>query len=73
MKTATVRDLRNEFRRLSKWLEKGETVQIVKRGKPFARVIPEPTANTFVGACRSSVPLPDDLDAPLSVEWEAQR
>jgi antitoxin (DNA-binding transcriptional repressor) of toxin-antitoxin stability system len=73
MKTATVRDLRNEFGRLSKWLERGETVQIVKRGKPFARVVPEPTAKTFVGACRSSVPLPDDLDDPVNVEWEAQR
>jgi antitoxin (DNA-binding transcriptional repressor) of toxin-antitoxin stability system len=73
MKTATVRDLRNEFGRLSKWLEKGETVQIVKRGKPFARVVPEPMAKTFVGACRSSVPLPDDLDDPVNVEWEAQR
>jgi antitoxin (DNA-binding transcriptional repressor) of toxin-antitoxin stability system len=73
MKTATVRDLRNEFGRLSKWLEKGETVQIVKRGRPFARVVPEPTARTFVGACRSSVSLPDDLDDPVNVEWEARR
>ena len=24
MKTATIRDLRNEFARLSKWLDKGE-------------------------------------------------
>ncbi len=32
MKTATVRDLRNNFARLSKWLEKGETIEIVKRG-----------------------------------------
>jgi antitoxin (DNA-binding transcriptional repressor) of toxin-antitoxin stability system len=71
MKTATVRDLRNEFSRLSRWLEKGETVQIVRRGKPFARVVPEPAAGTFVGACRSSVPLPDDLDEPANVEWEA--
>ena len=37
MKTATIRDLRNEFARLSKWLEKGESVQIIKRGKPFQK------------------------------------
>lgn len=72
MKTATVRDLRNEFRRISKWLEKGESVQVLKRGKPFARVVPEPTAKTFVGACPSSVPLPRDLDEPVGVEWEAK-
>ena len=41
MKTATVADLRNHFRRLSAWIENGESVQIVKRGKAFARLVPE--------------------------------
>jgi len=27
MKTATIRDLRNDFARLSKWLDKGETIK----------------------------------------------
>lgn len=36
MKTATVADLRNHFRRVSTWIEHGETVMIVKRGHPFA-------------------------------------
>ena len=40
MKTATVADLRNHFRRLSAWIENGEPVQIVKRGKVFARLVP---------------------------------
>jgi antitoxin (DNA-binding transcriptional repressor) of toxin-antitoxin stability system len=74
MKTATVRELRNEFSRLSKWLEKGETVQIVKRGKPFARVVPElKKAKTFLGACPGAVPLPPDIDDPVGVEWEAMK
>ena len=38
MKTATVADLRNHFRRVSSWIEHGETVEIVKRGKVFARL-----------------------------------
>ena len=38
MKSATVADLRNHFRRVSAWIEEGETVQIVRRGKPFARL-----------------------------------
>jgi len=38
MKTATVADLRNNFRLVSSWIEHGETVQIVKRGRPFARL-----------------------------------
>ena len=41
MRTATVADLRNHFRRLSAWIENGETVQIIKRGKAFARLMPE--------------------------------
>ena len=73
MKTATVRDLRNQFRRISKWLDSGESVQVVKRGKPFARIVPEPAAKTFVGACPGSVPLPADLDAPVSVRWDAEK
>lgn len=40
MKTATVADLRNQFRRVSSWIEDGETVQILKQGKPFARLVP---------------------------------
>lgn len=73
MKTATVRDLRNEFRRISKWLEGGETVQVIKRGRPFARVVPEPKAKTFVGACPSTAPLPPDLDEPVDAHWDAQK
>lgn len=38
MKTATVADLRNHFRRVSSWIESGETVQILKHGKPFAHL-----------------------------------
>lgn len=36
MKTATVRDLRNNFPRLEAWLRDGEDVCIEKRGEPFA-------------------------------------
>ena len=40
MKTASVRDLRNDFARLSAWIENGEPVEITKGGKPFARLVP---------------------------------
>ena len=73
MKTATPRDLRNEFGRISKWLEAGEVVQVLKRGKPFARVIPEPKPKRFVGACPSSFPLPPDIDKPVNADWEAAK
>jgi antitoxin (DNA-binding transcriptional repressor) of toxin-antitoxin stability system len=40
MKTASVRDLRNSFARISRWLEAGETVEVTKRGRAFARIVP---------------------------------
>jgi antitoxin (DNA-binding transcriptional repressor) of toxin-antitoxin stability system len=40
MKTATVADLRNHFRRISAWIQDGESVAIVKRGKLFAKLVP---------------------------------
>ena len=36
MKTATVRDLRNNFAMLEAWLSDGEEVCIEKRGEPIA-------------------------------------
>lgn len=73
MKTATVRDLRNDFARLSKWLDKGETIEILKRGKPVADLVPKTNQKkkTFLGACPSPFPLPADIDDPVDVEWEA--
>lgn len=41
MKTATVRDLRNNFAVISSWLENGEEVAITRRGKKLARLVPE--------------------------------
>jgi antitoxin (DNA-binding transcriptional repressor) of toxin-antitoxin stability system len=71
MKTATVRQLRNEFGKISAWLERGETVKIVKRGKAFARIEPARCGKSFVGACPA--PLPKDLDEPTNVAWDAEQ
>lgn len=73
MKTATVRDLRNDFARVSKWLEKGETIQIIKRGRPFARVMPEPKAGSFLGCLAGTARISADFDEPLDLDWEAMR
>jgi antitoxin (DNA-binding transcriptional repressor) of toxin-antitoxin stability system len=72
MKTASVRDLRNEFSKVSKWLDAGETVQILKRGKPYGRILPEKKMpEALLGAMQGSGDIPDDLEAPLPVKWEA--
>jgi antitoxin (DNA-binding transcriptional repressor) of toxin-antitoxin stability system len=40
MPTATVRDLRNDFARVSLWIANGEAVTVTKDGKPFATLAP---------------------------------
>jgi prevent-host-death family protein len=41
MKTATVRELRNRYTSLLKWISAGEEIVITQRGKAIARLIPE--------------------------------
>ena len=45
MKTATVRDLRNRYTSVLRWVSAGEDVLITQRGIVIARLIPE-TAQT---------------------------
>jgi antitoxin (DNA-binding transcriptional repressor) of toxin-antitoxin stability system len=40
MKTATVRELRNDFPRIEAWVHEGESVNISKRGKVIATLVP---------------------------------
>jgi antitoxin (DNA-binding transcriptional repressor) of toxin-antitoxin stability system len=48
MKKATVADLRNNFRRVSALIDNGESVEIVKRGRVFARLVPAVTVSRKV-------------------------
>jgi antitoxin (DNA-binding transcriptional repressor) of toxin-antitoxin stability system len=40
MKTASVRDLRNHFADVAKWIESGELVSITRHGSVFATLSP---------------------------------
>jgi len=40
MRTASVADLRNHFPKVVAWLEQGEEVEILRRGKPVACLVP---------------------------------
>jgi antitoxin (DNA-binding transcriptional repressor) of toxin-antitoxin stability system len=42
MKTATVADLRNRFPRVFKWIQEGEHVELTRRGRVVARIVPAP-------------------------------
>ena len=53
MKTASVRDLRQDFARVLGWIEAGEEVAITKRRQAIARLIPWPRKKT------AKRPMPD--------------
>ena len=44
MKTTTVRDLRNNYAKVLKWVSKGEEVEVTRRGKAVAKVVPVASA-----------------------------
>ncbi len=44
MKTATVRDLRNNFADVARWIEHGEEVAITRNGAAFATLAPAKVA-----------------------------
>jgi antitoxin (DNA-binding transcriptional repressor) of toxin-antitoxin stability system len=43
MRTISVRDLRYDFKSVERILREGEEVQITKRRRAIARLVPEPT------------------------------
>ena len=46
MRTATVRELRNRYLTVLKWIEAGEEVAISRRGVIIARLVPEKQQQT---------------------------
>ena len=40
MKTATIRDIRHDFGRILSWVEEGQQVEITKRRRIVARMVP---------------------------------
>ena len=60
-KTASVADLRNNFRRVSAWLKNGESVEILKRGRSFARLVP--------AVVPSMSPIKVDFAAQMKAVW----
>jgi antitoxin (DNA-binding transcriptional repressor) of toxin-antitoxin stability system len=64
MKTATVRELRNEFPRIEAWVHEGESINISKRGKVIATLVPALGANES-----GQTPPKVDIMARLSETW----
>jgi prevent-host-death family protein len=40
MKTATVREVQHHLSKVLAWVEKGEVVQITRRNRPIAKIVP---------------------------------
>jgi len=66
MNSVTTADLRNHFRRVSSWLDNGETVEILKRGKPYARLLP-------IGHIPSAAVAPVDFRAQRAAIWKGRK
>lgn len=45
MRTTTVRELRNNYAKVLKWVSNGEEVEVTRRGKAVAKVVPVASAN----------------------------
>lgn len=55
MKSTTVRELRNNYSKVLKWVSKGEEVEVTRRGKVVAKVVPPaPTSPAEVDWLRSA-------------------
>jgi prevent-host-death family protein len=65
MKTATVRELRNQYRHVLGWVEAGEEVTISKRGKIIARLVPEKLKVKQVDWAQSAALRMDRKDLPV--------
>ncbi len=66
MNTVTTADLRNHFRRVSSWLDNGESVEILKRGKPYATLLP-------IAKATPSRPPQIDFAAQRQAIWKGRR
>ena len=64
MKTASVRELRNEFPRIEAWVHEGESVSIRKRGRIIATLVPALATLPAPG-----VPAKPDIMARLRETW----
>lgn len=62
MKTASIADLRNDFSRVAAWLAQGEEVELLRRGQPFARLLPLKSTTAAKAA-------PIDFASQLKANW----
>jgi len=73
MKMASVRELRNHYSKLMRWIEAGEEIAISRRGKVVARLVPEKNgASMMVDWGDSAALRRDKRQLPLLTASESQ-
>jgi prevent-host-death family protein len=72
MRTATIRDLRNHYADLLKWIEAGEEISITRRGKPIARLVPETVPDDFVDWSKSAAFTRDRTNETMLTEEQSR-
>lgn len=70
MKTATVRELRNRYTSVLKWVSAGEDVLITRRGKVIARLSPETKQNAQIVDWASSPEVMRDRSGEVMLSAE---
>ena len=66
MKTTTVRELRNNYARVLKWVSAGQEVEVTRRGKVVAKVVPPVRPSLKVDWSSSAALRVSASDKPLS-------
>lgn len=66
MNTVNIADLRNHFRRVSAWIENGESVKILRRGKAYAILSP-------LQQDKQTQPVQVDFAAQRRAIWRGRR
>ncbi|MCE0499172.1 MAG: type II toxin-antitoxin system prevent-host-death family antitoxin [Methylacidiphilales bacterium] len=72
MKTATVRELRNQYRSVLEWVEAGEEVTISRRGKVIARLVPEKLKPRQVDWTQSAALRLERKTLPVLTAWQSK-
>ena len=72
MRSTTVRELRNNYSKVLKWVSKGEEVEVTRRGKVVAKVVPPvPAAPAMVDWSKSAALNRKPWGAALTAEQSA--
>jgi prevent-host-death family protein len=71
MKTTTVRELRNNYARVLKWVSSGQEVQVTRRGKVVAKVVPPAGASLKLDWTRSAALNRPELSRTLGAKESA--